>query len=254
MSFNYINEITSPENLAKFADLVKIAGGAGQDVSSAFKVSDRFLGTKPMELCVRAIMSDTNSAEIVKERYIGLPYDLDAMLAMPKHSLGWTYAKVMSTMGYDPQFYPPAKPEMNDEEYVNFRVFKTHDIHHILMGFSLNNFGELGVISVTVAQSRFPGFLFIDLLSLLISFFASDKLTSETSLPEDQIKTLGYKFKLISQGLEIGQSAKTLFPIKWEEYFEHPLDELRKELNIIPVTTGVYSWYSNPELQSAIAQ
>lgn len=253
MSFNYINEMTSPENLAKFADLVKVAAGAGQDVSNAFKVSDRFLGTKPMELCVRAVMSEPNSAQIVKEKYIGTEYDLDLMLAMPKHSLGWTYAKVISTMGYDPQFYPAAQPEMNDEEYVHFRVFKTHDIHHILTGFSLDNFGELGVISVTVAQSRFPGFLFIDLLSLLISFFASDKLTTETSLPEEEVRTLGYKFKLISQGIEMGISAKPLFPVKWEEYFEHPLDEVRKELNIIPATNGAYSWYSNPQIQEAMA-
>lgn len=253
MSFNYINEITSPENLAKFADLVKIAAGAGQNVSDAFKISDRFLGTKPMELCVRAVMSESNSAEIVKEKYIGPEYNLEEMLGMPKYSFGWTYAQVINKLGYDPQFYPPAKPEMNDEEYVHFRVFKTHDLHHILTGFSLNDFGELGVISVTVAQSRFPGFLFIDLLSLLISFFASDKLVTETYLPEEQIKTLGYKFKLISQGLEIGESAKPLFPVKWEEYFERPLDEVRTELNITPVTTGAYSWYSNPQLQEAIA-
>lgn len=253
MSFNYINQITSPENMEKFAELVRIAAGAGEDVSNAFQVSHRFLGTKPMELCVRAIMSDPNSAEMVKERYVGTNYDLNAMLAMPKNSLGWTYAKVISTMGYDPQFYPPAQAEMTEEEYIYFRVFKTHDIHHILTGFSLDNFGELGVISVTVAQSRYPGFLFIDLLSLLISFFTSDKLSTETDLPEEEIKTLGYKFKLISQGIEMGQSAKTLFPIKWEEGLEKPLAQWREDLNITPATTGSYSWYTNPKIQEAIA-
>jgi ubiquinone biosynthesis protein Coq4 len=37
-------------------------------------------------------------------------------------------------------------------------------------------------------------------------------------------KTLGYKFKVISQGLEMGQAAQPLFPIKWEEGFTRPID------------------------------
>lgn len=47
----------------------------------------------------------------------------------------------------------------------------------------------------------------------------------------------------------MGQSAKPLFPIKWEEGLERPLDEWREELNIQPVTDGPYSWYSHPALQ-----
>jgi ubiquinone biosynthesis protein COQ4 len=253
MSFNYVNQIASPENLEKFGELVKIAAGAGQNVTDAFKINDRLLNTNSMNLCVRLIMNDPASAAIIKERYIGAEYNLEEMLKMPKHSLGWTYATIMSTLGYDPQFYPSPKLEMTDAEYISFRVFKTHDIHHILTGFSLNNFGELGVISLTVSQSRFPGFLFIDLLSLMISFFTADKLSSEAEIPEEEVKTLKYKFDLISQGLHMGESAKSLFPIKWEENFERPLNEIREELNINPSTTGIYSWYTNPILKNAIS-
>jgi ubiquinone biosynthesis protein Coq4 len=111
----------------------------------------------------------------------------------------------------------------------------------------------LGVISVTVAQTRYPTFLLIDILSLLMTFFTSDTLLNEVESDADLNKTLGYKFELISQGITIGRNAKPLFPIKWEEGWEKPLDQWRKELNIKPVLDGPWSWYSRPELQSAIA-
>jgi ubiquinone biosynthesis protein Coq4 len=62
----------------------------------------------------------------------------------------------MHTLGYDPQFYPQREQFDSDADYIGFHIDKTHDIHHILTGFSLDTLGELGVISVTVAQTRYP--------------------------------------------------------------------------------------------------
>ncbi len=123
----------------------------------------------------------------------------------------------------------------------------------MITGFSLNNLGELGVLAVTVAQTRFPAFLFLHILSLLVTFFRSDHLHQEDSSPAEQSKTLKYIFQQISTGLEIGQNAQTLFPVKWEELFDRQIEELREELNIIPVREGLYSWYSDPKIVAAIA-
>jgi ubiquinone biosynthesis protein Coq4 len=206
-----------------------------------------------MELCVKAVLQEPASAQLVQERYIGKPYDLEAMLKMPKGSLGWTYGTIMHTLGYDPQFYPQREQFDSDADYIGFRIDKTHDIHHILTGFSLDTLGELGVISVTVAQTRYPTFLLIDILSLLMTFFTSDTLLNEVESDADLNKTLGYKFELIYRGITIGRQAQPLFPIKWEEGLEKPLDQWREELNIKPVLDGPWSWYSCPELQAAIA-
>lgn len=252
MSFSYLNKVSAPENMQKFLELAQLAVGVGQNVNNVFEIGNRFQNTNPMELCIRMIMDEPNSAAMVKERYIGAEYDLQAMLAMPKDSLGWTYATILSTMGYDPEFYPHATENMTDGEYISFRTGKTHDIHHILTGFSLDNFGELGVISIAAGQTRFPSFLFVDLLSLMMSFFFSEQLYNEASSPPEQAQTLKYKLELISQGLAIAKQAKPLFPIKWEEGFEKPLEQWRTELNITPVKTGPYSWYSNPKLQEAL--
>ena len=117
----------------------------------------------------------------------------------------------------------------------------------------MDDFGEIGVISVMAGQIRYPTFIFLDLIALLGAFFRSEELYSENLEPAKQMKTLGYIFNLGSAGIAMGQAAKPLFPVKWEEGLERPLEEWRQELNIKPVVEGPYSWYSRPELQAAIA-
>lgn len=252
MGFRYINQLATPDNLNRFLELVDLAAGTGTETANVWEIERRLVDSLPMQLCVKAIMQEPSSAQLVKERYYGPAYDLEAMLKMPKGSLGWTYGKILSTLGYDPQFYPQPTEFKSDAEYIGFRVDKTHDIHHVLTGFSLDNLGELGVISVTVAQTRYPTFLLVDLLSLLLTFFTTDTLTSEVQNEEDLTKTLGYKFELISQGIHMGREAKPLFAIKWEEGLERSLEDWREELNITPIKTGPWSWYSRPALQAAI--
>ncbi len=253
MSYKYINKVASSENLQKLLELVELAKGGSENTDNVFELGRRLRNSPQMNLCVRAIQQEPSSAKMLQEKYVGPDYDLQAMLAMPKGSLGWTFAKVMSTIGYDPQFYDVPDSIEKDEEYIGLRIGKTHDLHHILTGFSLDNFGELGVISVTVAQTRYPSFLFIDLLSVFMSFFTNNKLPTEVESNDELRQTLRYKFELISDGLAIGFAAKPLFPVKWEEGLERPLEEWREELNIQPVTTGPYSWYTRPAILEAIS-
>lgn len=253
MGFKYINKLANSENIQKFLELVDLAAGASADVNNVFDISDKLDQSTPMNRCLKALKTHPAAVEIIEERYTGPLYDLDAMLNMPKYSLGWTYAKVMSTLDYDPQFYRHPETFVSDAAYVSFRVYKTHDIHHILTGFSLDNLGELGVISVSAGQFAYPTFIFIDLMSMLTSFFSNDELYRPDLEMSEAAKTLGYQLEVIGKGLRIGQAAKLLFPIKWEEGLERPIEEWRQELNIQPVTEGFFSWYSRPELAEAIA-
>jgi hypothetical protein len=63
----------------------------------------------------------------------------------------------------------------------------------------------------------------------------------------------GLRLPLDLLGNRDGAGAKPLFPVKWEEGFERPLAEWREELNIHPVTDGVFSWYTRPNLAAAVA-
>ena len=242
MSFKYINEIATQENINDLLTFIDLVAGSPIDTNNVFDISDKLRDSTQMEECLAYMKQDQATSAMLAERYMGPDFDLEKLSKMPEGSLGWTYAKVMKAINYKPDFYRLRSVE-SDADYIINRVRKTHDLHHILTGFSFDDFGENGVISVTVAQLAYPGFMLIDIISLMLSFFAGkDELGID----------IEYLFDLISAGIKMGRKAKPLFPVKWEEVFERPLEELREELNIQPVTSGKYSWYSNPKIREAI--
>jgi len=244
MGFKYIDQLATPERVDKLLTLIDLVAGSKMDTENVFDIEDILSNSPQMQNCLQAVRQDPASVQLLEERYMGADFALDTMLKMPKNSLGWTYAKVLTAINYDPQFYRQREIK-SDVDYITHRVRKTHDLHHILTGFSFDDYGELGVISVTIGQIRYPAFIVIDLLSSLL-VFTTDVKREGVEVP------LKYNFDLISQGIAIARQAKLLFPIKFEEALERPLDEWRAELNIKPVTAGLWSWYTRPNILAAI--
>lgn len=245
MGFKYINALATPENLEKFVKLTDMVAGVTRETSNVFDIEDALRDSPLMQRCLTAVREDPASAQALEERYMGEDYDLEKMLKMPPHSLGWTYAKVLTALGYDPNFYRLREIE-SDVDYITHRVRKTHDLHHILTGFSFDDYGELGVISVTIGQIRYPAFILMALLASLLSYVTG----AQRAGIDHQLE---YNFDVASAGIHMARQAKPLFSVKWEENLDRPLDELRSEFNIQPVTTGLWSWYTRPLLQEAIS-
>ncbi len=244
MGFKYIDALAASENLEQLVKLTDMVAGVQRDSSNIFDIEDALRDSPLMQKCLTKIHQDPASAKALEERYMGEPYDLEKMLAMPPHSLGWTCAKVLPAAGYDLNFYR-LREIKSDVDYITHRVRKTHDIHHILTGFSFDDYGELGVISVTVAQIGYPAFILTSLLGSLLTYVTDAKRQGIDN-------QLEYNFDMVSAGIQMARQAKPLFPVKWEEGLDRPLDEWRSELNIQPVTTGLWSWYTRPHLQEAI--
>ncbi len=245
MGFKYIDDLAKPENLEKLVQLTDMVAGVRLSVSNVFDIEDALRDSPLMQRCLTKVRNEPDSAKVLEERYMGEDYDLEKMLKMPPHSLGWTYAKVLTALGYDPNFYRLREIEL-DVDYITHRVRKTHDLHHILTGFSFDDYGEIGVISVTSAQIAYAPFTLMSLLGSLLSYITDAKGPGIDN-------QLEYNFDTASAGIQMARQAKPLFPIKWEENLDRSLDELRSELNIQPVTTGLWSWYTRPLLQEAIS-
>jgi ubiquinone biosynthesis protein Coq4 len=255
MGFRYLNRVASAEHIQEFLDLADLAAGGTDDAGNVFELSRRLTGS-PMTRCLRRLHKEPAAAALIQSRRLCGPYDVAAMKQLPKGSLGYTYATVMEALGYDIDFFPDPAFYNNLEsegDYVNYRVYATHDLHHILSGYSLDNFGELGVISISVGQFSFPGFSFINLVGLMLSFFKTDKADEDFTSTEDYADSIGYSYDLMTQGMEMGIRAKPLFPVIWEDRMAQNLEELRRELGIEPVREGLYSWYSNPAIRAALA-
>ncbi|MFN9629180.1 MAG: Coq4 family protein [Cyanobacteriota bacterium] len=254
MAFRYLDQIATQEHIQEFLALVDLAAGSGQSASNAFLLSHRLRGSAPMRLCERILSQDPAAQALIQARRPVGPYNADALLALPPGSLGHTFATVLGALAYDLNFFPDGSffnHLETDADYINYRVFATHDIHHILSGFSLDSYGEIGVISISVGQFNHPGLGFLDLMSLLLSWFRSDTPEHELSTHAERLKTASYTFRMISHGLELAAEAQPLFPVLWEERMEQNLDDLRAELGIQPVKDGPWSWYSNPTIRAA---
>lgn len=255
MGFRYLNQVASADHIKEFLELADLAAGAGEDAGNVFELSRRLEGN-PMTRCLRILQRDPAAAALIQSRRLCDPYDTAALKQLPKGSLGHTYATVIEAMGYDIGFFPDPAFYNNlesDADYVNYRVYATHDIHHIVSGYSLDNFGETGVISIAVGQFNFPGFSFINLVGLMLGFFGTGKTDEEFDTDEEYAGSIGYIFDLITQGIQMGLKAKPLFPVIWEERMGQNLEELRRELGIEPVREGPYSWSTNPAIMAALA-
>jgi len=255
MGFRYLDRLASPEQIQGFLGLMDLAAGGAESAQNVFELSHRLRDSNPMRLCRKRLARDPEAEHLIQTRQLIAPYDSEVLKALPKGSLGHTYATLLGAMGYDINFFPDPSFFSNletDADYINYRVYATHDLHHILTGFSLDNFGELGVISVSVAQFSHPGLAFTDLMSLLLNWFSDDTPFDELDSHTERAHTTAYAFGRISQGLEMGLSAKPLFAQPWETLMACNLKELRQELQIEAVTSGPWSWSSNPELCAAL--
>jgi ubiquinone biosynthesis protein COQ4 len=256
MGFRYLDRLASPEQIQGFLGLMDLAAGGAESAQNVFELSRRLQDSLPMQLCRKRLARDPAAEALIQQRQLSGPYDAGALKALPKGSLGHTYATVLEALGYDINFFP--KPSFfgnleTDADYINYRVYATHDLHHILTGFSLDNFGELGVISVSVAQFSHPGLAFTDLMVLLLNWFHDDTPLEELATDMERAHhTAAYAFGRISEGLEMGLAAKPLFAQPWEQLMERNLEELRQELQIEAVTSGPWSWYTRPDLLHAL--
>ena len=256
MGYRHLDRLASEENLRRFMELADLAAGAKASANNVLELQQQLRHSKPMQLCEKRLALDPASAALITARHVAPRYEIEALRSLPRGSLGHTFATVLGTIDYDLNFFPdPAfwSDLASDADYINYRIAATHDLHHILTGFSLDTFGELGVTSVSVAQASIPAFAFIDLIALMLSWLRSDTPVAELSDPTMQAGHVAHVYRTISKGLEMGLSARPLFPVLWEERMEQDLEDLRRELGIEPVREGPWSWEANPVIQAALA-
>ena len=257
MGYRYINQFATAEKINSFLELVDLAAGGGQDANNVFELARKFTHSPPMQACEAMLKRDPESAALIASRHVMPPYDAEAMRALPRGSLGHTYIRVLDGYGYDINFFPEEaffNDLRTDADYINFRVLQTHDLHHIITGFSLDNFGEFGVVSLSVSQYNFPAFAFLNLSALLMGWMnQAEPVDAMTPVTEQAMSPQGL-FEAISLGLAMGQGAKRLFAVPWESLLATDVQQVRHDLAITPVLTGIRSWMANPSVADMLAR
>jgi len=142
--------------------------------------------------------------------------DLDALLALPAGSLGRAYAVHMRSNRLDPDFYTKLEPT-DELRWLSLRMRQVHDIWHVLVNFHVNVIGEIGLQAFTAAQipALFPPVIVAGGILRSVSF---------GRLPETT--------DAVADGFHAGRCARAILTHRWEERWEQPLEELRREIGI----------------------
>ncbi len=147
------------------------------------------------------------------------PIDLEKLSHYTKGSFGYEYARHMQENHLKPFNVSPELEEIARRNVFALRYVVTHDIFHVLLEFDTSYAGEIGVLAFAAEQNYSP---------LLKVSLAIAKVLYPVLAPW-QLKEI---FANVREGQELGKKAKFLLGVRFEEYWERPLSEVRAELGL----------------------
>ncbi len=162
-----------------------------------------------------------DSRQMLKERYLAPHYTTEDLAHYQPGTLGYAYYRHLHDNGFDPNFAPPVEVK-DDLTYFAARQSQLHDIWHVLAGFSPNMAHETGLQAFTVAQMPAQAFT-----ASLVSAGILYTVLKDRSLVNPTMEA-------VSTGWCNGKAARPMLSTKWEELWDHSLEELRREYNITP--------------------
>jgi len=220
-----LEELTrTVRNLHTVTDLFKSMGENTEDV---FDVEDNFRDSDQMNVCVERVKAIPEALALMETRYLGPEIDLETLSTLSPGTLGHTYATVMKTLGYDPNFFRRREIE-TDGDWVTMRLRKTHDLSHLVTGFGPTG-GELGVLSIQAVQIGYPSATLLQAASIGLAL-------------KRQPEKLQQVTQQIARGMGMALQMKPLIAQRWEEGWDKPVAQWREELNITdPVIDEPYS-------------
>jgi ubiquinone biosynthesis protein COQ4 len=148
--------------------------------------------------------------------------DLDGLGHLPRGTLGREYAELLAANRLSPfRLTAALDPGVRERQVFTSRYLLLHDVFHVLTGFDTSWAGEIGVWSFVAAQRYAPMHrIAVVLASLLYPLFAPL-----------QIARIWRNRRL---GREMGRAAASLIEVPLETMWDRPVDEIRRELGIVP--------------------
>ncbi len=207
------NLIANPENTEEvFVIMRALSGDAVKDGAARFAATD--VGRQVL----------TAGTDILPKLC-----DRDALRRLPEGSLGRRYVTFAENAGITADGLVEAS-EVVSEEYMTLtedealyarRLRDTHDLWHVVSGFSTAPFGEVCVVAFSYAQTKNLGFAAIALIGAL-----------KVARDSGQSGVL----RAAWQAYRIGRRAAWLPGADWEALLCRPLHEVRAALKITPPT------------------
>tara|TARA_B110001454_G_scaffold219099_1_gene249914 strand:- start:18279 stop:18971 length:693 start_codon:yes stop_codon:yes gene_type:complete len=198
-----------------------------EDTAAALGIGPCLFRLGYVEQARKKLNENPADLELIRQRKLLNKIDLHELKKNPEGSLGYAFAHHMLRNKLDPEFYGKLNVS-NDETYVMMRLRQTHDLWHVLAGFTTEVQDELGLQAFMFAQTRAP------LASILIGgAFLKAGLTNHP------LTALVYE--RVSYGWKLGNDAQSIFALDWEANWATPLTTLRAQYGLnVPSTAGGY--------------
>lgn len=246
MRINYRKLAEQPEYLIKLLQLAQLAESCDSTVADTFQLANSLRESPQMNRCVARLMKDPLSRKLIDSRQLHNRRSAEELAGYAPGTLGQIYYDVIRREGLSYDYGPDPEYFNNLEshaDYVNYRVFCTHDFYHIVSGFALDIFGEIGARSLLVAQCGYPPMALTNSINMLTSWLANDIVPDGDNDQDGQLSEV-YLLEVMALGIRMAKACRPLFGVDWDSLLPIPLDQVRERLQITPVTEGPYSWHS----------
>ena len=156
---------------------------------------------------------------IRQKRPLSIP-TIDELLQFQTNTLGYHYGDFLRANNLNLVFYPKLN-QTTDFDFVGMRLRQTHDLWHVVTGFNAKPEGEMGLLAFYLGQLNSPlSGVLVGLVLINQSLYQPTNLHNATNH--------------LMAGLDMGRSARQVFPLPFDQLFNKDLQELRKELGITP--------------------
>ncbi len=143
--------------------------------------------------------------------------DLAALGALPHGTLGRAYADFLRERGLTPDVFerPPEEHRDPAVAYAILRVRQTHDLWHVVTGYTTDTANEVALQAFTYAQLGTPASAVLAVIGVLRG------LPSRPGLPLD-----------VARAFRLGRHSRGLAAFPWEDHWSTPLAEVRAILGL----------------------
>lgn len=190
----------------------------------------RLARPEDVERYLAALRACPATARMLEERWMPPPYTLDDLARCAPGTLGRVYHDHMIENDLRPDFFE-AIDRSDDFAFVRQRMYQTHDLWHVATGYPTSVLGEMAIVGFYLGHfDRWMG----DRAAPAVTFsaiLASTMLMHAALFRQDRIP---HFHRALIDGWARGRQAEPLFAVRWEEQWDRPLADLRRELRIGP--------------------
>lgn len=200
-----------------------------EDTGQVFKVVEALKGDSILRNFERFKASELGASVLAERRLlIDTLCNKEYLAGLPEDSYGKAYQNFLDTENLTAEGLVSASEEAPrwgsreaDMALFTSRLRDSHDLHHVLTGYGRNPVGELCTLTFGYPHTRNRG---IGVL-VLIGMFKIKKDMRDVPV-----------FKAVWQAYRNGKKAAWLPGVDWEAMLPLPLEEVRRQLNILSPT------------------